>query len=640
MQQCLKIVLERLITLQGSDALKIAFLAPDESMLATARAVLAPGHGDVAVRLGLLSAGVTVAKELVAEGTEIIITRGGTASAIRDAGLAASVVEVPITGFDLIRAVEKARAYGSRIAVVAFPSMVIGIGCLGPILGVDLRDYIINSEFEAEANVQRAFTAGADVVVGGVITAKIAARHGLPAVLIESGAEGIIQAAQEAKRLAHARKLEKVKAGLFKTVLDNAYEGVISVDHDGRVTVFNPVAQRTTGIGEAAAVGRPIAEIWPQLRLADVLRTGRDDLGQLLRVKDKRILCNKIPIMVSGQAAGAVANFQDVSKIQQMEERIRREIYASGHIAAFTFNDVLGSTPVIENTVRMAKDFAATQSAVLILGETGTGKEVFAQSIHNYSPRAGGPFVAVNCAALPSQILESELFGYVGGAFTGAVKGGRPGLFEVAHRGTIFLDEIAEMDLATQGKLLRVLQEKKVMRLGSDKVIPVDVRVIAATNRTLKQMVSQNDFRADLYYRLNVLRLRIPPLRERVADIPIYARHFLSRYAAAAGRSLAFADDALGLLASYPWPGNIRELENTVERAAVVCREGKVTAGTVAEMLADEQESAIQTFVQESENEEIKKALAATRGKYGEAAKLLGISRSTLWRKLKKLSGK
>ncbi len=609
-------------------------------MLTTARKVLAPSHGDIAIHLGLLSGGVTVAKELVAGGTEIIVTRGGTAAAIRSAGLAVSVVEVPITGFDLIRAVAKARAYGGRIAVVAFPSMVFGISCLGPILGVDLRDYIFGSEFEAEANVQRAFADGADVVVGGVITVKIAARHSRPAVFIESGAEGIIQAAEEAKRLAHARKLEKVKTGLFKTVLDNAYEGVISVDHDGRVTVFNPVAQRITGIGEPAAIGRSITELWPQLRLADVLRTGRDDLGQLLRIKDKRILCNKIPIIVSGQTAGAVANLQDVSKIQQMEERIRREIYASGHVAAFTFDDVLGNTPVIENTVRMAKDFAATQSAVLILGETGTGKEVFAQSIHNYSPRAGGPFVAVNCAALPSQILESELFGYVGGAFTGAAKGGRPGLFEVAHRGTIFLDEIAEMDLPTQGKLLRVLQEKKVMRLGSDKVIPVDVRVIAATNRTLKQMVAENAFRADLYYRLNVLRLRIPPLRERVADIPVYARHFLARYAATAGRGLTFTPGALSVLASYPWPGNIRELENTVERIAVVCREGTVTDAAVAQMLADEQESAIQTFVRENESEEIKKALAAARGKYGEAAKMLGMSRSTLWRKLKKFSGR
>ena len=618
--------------------MKIAFLAPNDDMRRIARAVLAGTHPDIEIRHGLLSEGVAVARQLVAAGTEIIITRGGTADAIRAAGLAVSIVELPITGFDLIRAAEKARAYGPKVAVVAFPSMVMGIDCLAPILGIEFHHYVIHNEFAAEANVLHAFGDGADAVIGGVITAQTAARHSLPAIFIESGAEGIIQAAEEAKRLAQARQLEQVKAGLFKTVLDYAYEGVISIDPDGRVTVFNPAAQRATGIAEAQAVGRPIAEIWPELKLTRVLETGHDDLGQLLRVNGKRILCNKIPIMINKNAVGAVANFQDVSKIQQMEERIRREIYASGHVAAFTFDDVLGHTPLIDTTVRMAKEFAATESAVLLLGETGTGKEIFAQSIHNDSPRAGGPFVAVNCAALPSQILESELFGYVAGAFTGAVKAGRPGLFEVAHRGTIFLDEIAEMDYATQGKLLRVLQEKKVMRLGSDKVIPVDVRVIAATNRTLKQMVVQNNFRADLYYRLNVLRLRIPPLRERVADIPVYARHFLARHTAASGRRLAFGDDALELLGRYPWPGNVRELENTVERIAVVCRSGLVDAAAVAALLADEaEEPALQPFLQESEGEEIKKALAAARGKYGEAAKILGMSRSTLWRKMKRL---
>lgn len=623
--------------------MKIAFLAPDEGMRRIAQAALASNHDDVVISMGLLSEGVSVARQLVAGGTEIIITRGGTASAIRDAGLAVSVVEVPITGFDLIRAVEKARTYGRKIAVVAFPSMVMGIDCLSPILDIELHHYVIHNEFEAEANVLRAFAAGADAVIGGVITVKSAHRHRLPAVLIESGGEGILQATEEAKRLAHARQLEQVKAGLFKTVIDYAYEGVISVDQDGRINVFNPVAQRLTGVSENEAIGRPVGEIWPGLRLEQVLRTGRDELAQILRVGGKRILCNKMPIMIDRKAVGAAANFQDVSNIQQMEARIRQEIYASGHIASFTFADVLGGTLQINDTVRVAKEFAVTQSAVLILGETGVGKEVFAQSIHNHSLRANGPFVAVNCAALPSQILESELFGYVGGAFTGANREGKPGLFEVAHRGTIFLDEIAEMELATQGKLLRVLQEKKVMRLGSDRVLPVDVRIIAATNRTLKQLVSQNKFRADLYYRLNVLRLRIPPLRERAADIPVYARYFLARHAAAAGRSLTFTDGAVELLTRHHWPGNVRELENTVERIAAVCPQGRVEAATVSAILADEDEAEENRFAPfgvADENDEIRNALGAARGRYGDAAKLLGISRSTLWRRLKRLGMK
>jgi PAS domain S-box-containing protein len=617
--------------------MKIAFLAPDDTMYRTALTVLKPDHSDIIVTTGLLSKGVDIARRLIADGVEVIITRGGTALAIKNAGLEVSVVELAITGFDVIRTVERAKEYGSRVAVVAFQSMVLGIECLGPILGIDLRLYIIDSEFEAEAHVLGAFAAGADVVVGGVITAKTAELHGLPAVLIDSGAEGILQAAEEAKRLSYARQLEKVKASLFKAVLDFAHEGVISIDQEQRITVFNPLAQRITGIDGEKALGRKIGDIWPELKLEQLLATARDDLGHILRISGKRILCNKVPIVVNKQVVGAVANFQDVSKIQQMEERIRREIYASGHVATFTFDDVLGSTSLILDTIRIAKEFAAAQSAVLILGETGTGKEVFAQSIHNYSQRANGPFVAINCAALPGQILESELFGYVGGAFTGANKEGKPGLFEVAHRGTIFLDEIAEMDYTLQGKLLRVLQEKKVVRLGSDKVIPVDVRIIAATNRQLKQLVADNKFRADLYYRLNVLRLRIPPLRERTGDIAVYARHFLAAYAAAANRRLTLTDTATQLLSRYPWSGNVRELQNTLERIAVVCPAGKVEAAVIAQLLADEQDNDLTVLIASNEAEEIKKALTVSRGKYGEAAKILGISRSTLWRKLRSL---
>jgi len=617
--------------------MKIAFLAPDDTMYQTALAVLKSHHDDIIITKGLLSKGVDVARQLIADGVEVIITRGGTALAIKSAGLEVSVVELAITGFDVIRTVERAKEFGNRIAVVAFQSMVLGIECLGPILGIDLRQYIIDSEFAAEPHVLRAFADGADVVVGGVITAKTAELHGLPAILIDSGVEGILQAASEAKRLSHARQLEKVKASLFKAVLDFAHEGVISIDQEQRITVFNPLAQRITGIDGKKAIGCNIGDIWPELKLEKLLTTVKDDLGHILRIGGKRIVCNKVPIVVNKQAVGAVANFQDVSKIQQMEERIRREIYASGHVATFTFEDVLGNTALIQDTIRFAKEFAAAQSAVLILGETGTGKEVFAQSIHNYSQRAHGPFVAINCAALPGQILESELFGYVGGAFTGANKEGKPGLFEVAHRGTIFLDEIAEMDYTLQGKLLRVLQEKKVVRLGSDKVIPVDVRIIAATNRQLKQLVADNKFRADLYYRLNVLRLRIPPLRERSGDIAVFARHFIASYAAAANRRLTLSDTAIVLLSRYPWPGNIRELQNTLERIAVVCPTERVEAGVITQLLADEQDDDLQVIIASNETEEIKKALTASRGKYGEAAKLLGVSRSTLWRKLRGL---
>jgi transcriptional regulator with PAS, ATPase and Fis domain len=616
----------------------IAFLAPDEDMLATARATLAEAHPDVLLEQGLLSAGVGKARTLARKGVEIVITRGGTAVAINEAQLGLTVVEVPITGLDMIRALEEARRYGRRIAVIAFPPMILGIDCLGPILDIDLRCYPIDSEFKAEANVTRAFREGAEVFIGGVIAVKAGKKHDRPCVMIRSGAEGIIQATLEAKRIAEARRLEKVKNTLFQAVLAYAYEGIISIDQDAQVVTFNPEAERITRIDGKRAIGRKIEGTLPQLKLERLLTTGKDELGQVIDIGRVQILCNKVPIRVQGTTIGAVATFQDTGKIQQWEANIRKKIYAEEHTAVFTFEDVIGSSRQIRHCVSVAEQFAAADSAILISGETGTGKEVFSQSIHNASKRGQQPFVAINCAALPAQILESELFGYVGGAFTGASQKGKPGLLEIAHGGTLLLDEIAEMDYSLQSKLLRVIQEKKVMRLGSDRIQHTDIRIIAATNKNLKELVASNRFRADLYYRLNVLRLHLPPLRERPEDIEVHARTFLERHAAALDRRLKFSRAAVEVLIRHPWPGNVRELQNTIERIVTVCKQDTVQADMVHQMMReDDTEEPFRTDFKATSTETIRRALVEARGRQKEAAKSLGISRSTLWRRMKSL---
>jgi transcriptional regulator with PAS, ATPase and Fis domain len=421
-------------------------------------------------------------------------------------------------------------------------------------------------------------------------------------------------------------------------VLDYAYEGIIAIESKERITLFNPVASRITGIDGTKAIGRKISEVWPELKLEEIILQGKDELGHILKINDVDVLCNKVVLMVNHKAVGAVVTFQDVTQIQKMEARVRRRIYASGHVASFYFDDIICVSETCKKTIETAKSFAATQSSILIVGETGTGKEVFAQSIHNFSKRRQGPFVAVNCAALPAQILESELFGYVGGAFTGASQKGKPGLFEVAHGGTIFLDEIAEMEYGIQGKLLRVLQEKKVMRLGSDKVIPIDVHVLAATNKNLKALVIDKQFRADLYYRLNVLQLKVPPLRKRKEDIGLLAEHFLREHAS---EERQLTESAIRGLRRYSWPGNVRELQNIIERAIVAAKEESIDADIISQVLEEDDDNGtgnnIITEVLPNEIEEIKKALAASKGKYKQAAALLGISRSTLWRKLKRM---
>ena len=615
---------------------QIAFLAPDARLLEQARAALTEGCEDIQFETGLLSEGVRVVAKLAAAGTEIVISRGGTASAIRQSGLEVIVVEIPITGFDVIRAVEKAKAYGQRIAAVAFPSMVQGIESLRSALGIDLRLYPLNSEHEAESKVYQALREGADVVVGGYVTELAAKKLGYPMELIESGREGILQAAAEAKRIAHARNIEKGKAGVFRAVLDYSYDGIISVDQDCEISVFNPVAEQITGLQRDEVLGKKVTDVWPELRIREVIASEQEDLGQILNINKTDVLCNKVPIVVNHQCVGVIITFQDVAQIQKVEAHVRRRIYTTGHVAHFTFADIVTRSNELQRTIEIAKDYALTNSSVLIIGETGCGKELFAQSCHNFSRCSQGPFVAINCAALSSQILESELFGYVGGAFTGASQKGKLGVFEMAHGGTLFLDEIGEIEYATQGKLLRVLQEKQVMRLGSDKLIPVDVRVIAATNKNLKRLVDQNQFRSDLYYRLNVLQLRLPPLRSRKEDIGVLAETFLQDHAS--GRRKRMTKSALKALESHNWPGNIRELRNIIERLMVSCKQQTIDANAVKQSMADLEEpvdDAPEISNGYDEILEIRKALAQTRGQYTQAAKILGMGRTTLWRKIR-----
>lgn len=613
----------------------IAFLAPDVTMFETAQKIFKNQFNDIHIEKGLISEGVNVAYDLVKKGTEIIITRGATAVAIRRSKLEVIIVEIPITGFDIIRAIEKAQKQGRCIAVVAFPFMIQGVDCFSQTLKVELRLYPIESERQVEKQVLLAFEEGADVVIGGYITVQMAQRHNCPNVLIESGTEALLQSVEEAKRIAFARNLEKAKTSLFRAVLDYSYEGIISVDSNGIINFFNPIASRVTGVDGIKAIGQKIFTIWPELKLENVIEFGREELGHILKINEIDVLCNKIAILVNNEVVGAVVTFQDVTQIQKMEAKVRRRIYASGHIASFYFEDIVCASKACQKTIELAKSFAATQSSILIIGETGTGKEVFAQSIHNFSKRRQGPFVAINCAALPSQILESELFGYVGGAFTGASPKGKLGLFEAAHEGTIFLDEIAEMEYGLQGKLLRVLQEKKVVRLGSDKVIPVNVHIIAATNKNLKNLITQRQFRADLYYRLNVLQLKIPPLRERKEDIRLLAEHFLRQHL----NTVKLTESAVSILKCYSWPGNVRELQNVMERAVVTCSQERIDANIIKQVIEDDvdNDDDILAEILPNELEEIKNALVAAKGKYIKAAGILGISRSTLWRKLKRL---
>ncbi|MEE4261874.1 MAG: sigma 54-interacting transcriptional regulator, partial [Desulfobacteraceae bacterium] len=342
------------------------------------------------------------------------------------------------------------------------------------------------------------------------------------------------------------------------------------------------------------------------------------------------------PVKVGDEISGAVETLEDVTKIREYENIIRVKMAEKGHIAHFTFEDIIGDSPPFTKIIELAKKFAEVDSTILIEGESGTGKEVFAQAIHSASRRRKGPFVAVNCGAIPDSILESELFGYQAGAFTGARQQGKDGLFTQAHTGTIFLDEISETSQSFQTTLLRVIQEMEVRPLGSNKVIPIDIRIIAATNRRLKQEVDLGNFRSDLYYRLNILRLNIPPLRYRKNDIPQFVRHFIGQNSAKLSKGLSISQEAMTALKNYSWIGNIRELQNAIERLCVTC-DLKIDEELVVDTLDEDACDNLQGTerIDCMRKNHIFEVLKQCGDNKKLAAEKLGISRTTLWRELK-----
>ncbi len=472
---------------------------------------------------------------------------------------------------------------------------------------------------------------------------------GMKSLFIQTGREAIFQALREAKRVAVVRRQEQERGEQFRAILEYSAQGIVAVDAAGAISLANKAALELTNLPDEI-LGLSAEQLLPELGLHRMLANGRAELGEIETLKGQQLAVNRAPITIGENTVGAVATFQPVVAIQELEGKIRRQLHDRGLVARFTFRDILGKGPAIRQAMEVAREFSRVDSNVLIVGETGSGKELFAQSVHRAGKRSRGPFVAINCAALPENLLESELFGYAEGAFTGALKGGKMGLFELAHGGTLFLDEISEISPKLQGRLLRVLQEREIMRLGDNRVIPVNARIIAATNRDLTKLMQDGQFREDLYYRVDVLRLHLPSLRERREDISLLMQHFLQLFFTRHRRtSKPLSDDAKRLLEQYPWPGNIRELRNMAERLVVLTSGSQIESRDVERILAklpekgmkqarmaDNGETVLMGEGNDPNQTAIMKVLAAENYHYGKAAARLGISRVTLWRRLQK----
>ena len=589
---------------------------------------------------------VKCAQTLAAAGAEIIITRKGTRRIVEEV-TNLKVVSLNNSLSDYLWMLkERGLHTPGLIAFFSYDPMSSDILQMCEMLEVQTKNYIFKSFADCRGCVERALKDGAVFSVGGAWTDPWAKRLGLPHVIVENSVETILNALESATQLRRVQVEEAEKQCLFKTqsemyqaVLDFTHDAILAIDENGRIQVLNPPAERIMGCRAADSVGQPVEAVLPNTLLPDVLESGEKQLDQIMQIHQTLCNTNRIPILVDGQRRGVVATFQDVKQLQNSEQKIRLKLHEKGLVAKYAFNDILGDSPAIRSTIQIARSYAASRASVLILGETGTGKELFAQSIHNASDRRDGPFVAINCAAVSNSLLESELFGYEAGSFTGASRGGREGVFELAHGGTLFLDEIGEIPRETQVELLRVLQEKESRRVGGSRVIPVDVRIIAATNKDLLQETVEGRFREDLYYRLDVLDLKLPPLRERGDDVKILGLHLFRQLPG--GKDPIMQSQFLYLLEQvgpYQWYGNIRELQNFVERANILMRNAGASSVTVSDILRRRAEPAPEPC-QETESRDrraIEAALHNHPGSMADAARSLGCSRQTLWRKMKK----
>lgn len=445
-------------------------------------------------------------------------------------------------------------------------------------------------------------------------------------------------------------KMEEFSLQL-KNIINSIHEAVCVVDHNGDVVVWNKNAEKLYGVASDDIVGNSLEEFFPEAILLKTLKT-REKVDNLYHEprKGSHVAISASPIYVDDEFIGAVSSERDITEVRKLSSQLQKATdtlkFLEGEVQRISsdgFGKIIGKSLKMVKSIEVAKQVARTEASILITGESGTGKEVFARAIHDHSGRKG-LFVPVNCSAIPNELFESEFFGYEAGAFTGASKKGKLGIFELANNGTVFLDEIADLPMHMQAKLLRVLQEKEIKRVGGEKTHSINVRIISATNKDLNQMVNVESFREDLFYRLNVVGLGLPPIRDRQEDVDLFIHNFFKELCAQNGKAIPqFEDGVLETLKAYKWKGNVRELKNTVEHMVVLSTNNIVTKNNVPAYIMDAvEQQQLKTYegndlsraVEELERGMIEKALKTTGNNKAKTAKLLNIKRSTLYYKL------
>lgn len=564
------------------------------------------------------------------------------------------IITIQETVADIMLCLKKSMVFGSKPLILTFDAPNAILNDLEDMFSFEYYVDSYKSPAELESIIDTYIEKGVNSVIGTALACEAADRKGLHSIYLHPH-ESVTYYLQLAVETAISLNAEANKNRQFSEIINHSESGLILTNTNFQVMLCNPVASNLLGLSKEKISGMKITDIFPTIDVQGLSKLRSNSMNNILATNETSFLVNFIPIIIQDSMSSLLVSFNTVSYYKHAGTHIEEVTLQKGFVAKCRFEDYKTSSPIFENTLSLARKFSQMEDIISIYGETGSGKEVIAQSIHNNSKRFRAPFVPINCSALSENLLESELFGYDEGAFTGAKKGGKEGMFEMARKGTIFLDEIGDINMAIQTKLLRVIQEKQIMRVGGNRLIPIDVRIITATNKNLWKLVKDGLFREDLYYRINVLELNIPPLRDRSEDILALFFSFLKKREYEIYMLLKSHSSRLSsILASYSWPGNVRELENF---ALLFCAtvdpgiDSKQMLKTIETLINTKKEKEFDNtdlsshtalkvpFPSTLSHEYIRylEAMDVNNWNHTKAAESLGISRVTLWRRLKYL---
>ena len=632
--------------------IRIGLVHASTSLISEARRLAKENNYNLSIEPFCLEGAVEAGKRLEKDGIDVIVSRRATAEALRE-NLSVPIFSIPLTFFDVYQNLWKASKKWDVILFPIYNKKNSRIDELQEMINAQILFYECNHSSQLKDAVEWGLQHGCKGAVGGPIIKNFANQYGIGCEEIKTDADSIRATFENAYWAAANNRKERARSQSYKIMLNMTNKAMIVLDQQGFIQTTNVMAEQMLKIPEDHHTKKHIDHFLPVKYVLDCIRNDNACDFYLSKIKQKQYLIEYNPFTLGNNIVGGIITIQDPDGVIATESEIRR-IRTKRFCAKYSIEDFIYKDPRIHSLVNNIKKYAATDSTLLIIGDSGTGKEIIAHSVHNLSKRRTGPLVSINCASIPEQILESELFGHEEGAFTGARRGGKPGLFELAHRGTIFLDEIGSMPLSLQSRLLRVLQEKEVMRIGGDRLISIDVRIIAATNDDLINAIANGRFRGDLFFRLNVLYIQIPPLRDRIGDIPLLVDRLAVRISAEKGLPpIRFPDWAIKRMAKLSWPGNVRELISFIERIIVLC-DGQGFSRSIFENAMVEVEyyspmkSNTMEFPAEIPNHSPQTPLSPEANhlirvlqkygyKKGLTAKKLGISRTTLWRKIKDL---